>query len=59
VRPENKASAKIKFEDLGFKVMTRSCYLGGFIGEEDDQDEWLMSAIGELALAAKLYPQSA
>jgi hypothetical protein len=66
MRPENKANAKIEFADLGFKVTTGSRYLGGFIGEEDNQDEWLeeltekwTSAIGELVLAAKLYPQFA
>jgi hypothetical protein len=65
VQPSNKDTAQKEFQDLGFKVMTGSCYLGGFRGEKDKQDDWMQeltlkwtAAIGELAQAAKLYPQS-
>jgi hypothetical protein len=59
-------SAKLDFENLNFKVTPGSRSLGGFLGDPTKRDEWLAektsfwaSAIVELAVTARLYPQSA
>jgi hypothetical protein len=63
VQPSNKDTTQKQFQDLGFKVTTGSCYLGGFIAEKNKKDEWMQeltlkwtAAIAELVQAAKLYP---
>jgi hypothetical protein len=62
----NKAAAEPYFCDMKLKVVTRSRYLGGFIGSDRDLHEWLKDnvstwehAIGELSMLATKYPQSA
>ena len=54
------------FADLGFKVVTGSRYLGGFVGEDAAMSTWLekkltgwKEAVNELAYAAKTIPQAA
>jgi hypothetical protein len=41
VSTANLARTNADFADLGFKFMTGSRYLGGFIGEEAGRDAWL------------------
>jgi hypothetical protein len=45
VSTANFARANAEFADLGFKVMTVSRYLGGFIGEDAGRDAWLEEKI--------------
>ncbi len=66
VQEHNKAAAEIAFKDLGFTIVTGTRYLGGFIGSETDQSDWVKSktsdwadAVRELSLVAHRYPQSA
>jgi hypothetical protein len=37
VKEHNREAAEFYFKDLGFMVITCSCYLGGFIGEDLNQ----------------------
>jgi hypothetical protein len=41
VKEHDREVAKIYFKDLGFTVVAGSRYLGGFIGEEPDQQVWI------------------
>jgi hypothetical protein len=57
---------KVYFAELGFNVQTGSRYLGGFVREDEDRDEWLESKIvtwvdiiKQLPTVAGPYPQSA
>jgi hypothetical protein len=62
----NLERAKVYFADLAFNVQTGSRYLGGFIGEDENRDEWLASKItrwvdiiNQLSMVTGPYPQSA
>jgi hypothetical protein len=33
--------AKVEYYDLGFKVQMGNRYMGGFIGEDEYQDQWI------------------
>jgi hypothetical protein len=53
------------FKDLDFKVMTGSCYLGGFIGDKAEQQEWVedkaqtwADRVLELSKVAGRHPQA-
>jgi hypothetical protein len=66
VASHNLEKAKHEFKDLGFKVVTGTRYLGGFIGENEAFNEWIETktenwehAVTQLAAAAKDFPQSA
>jgi hypothetical protein len=61
----NLACAHAEFPDLGFIFKTGSRYLGGFIGDEAEIDEWMddkidhwVEEIKQIALVSKSYPQS-
>eukprot|EP00978_Attheya_sp_CCMP212_P044080 scaffold299795_cov75-Attheya_sp.AAC.2 len=61
----NLERAKIEFADLGFKVVTGARYLGGFIGSQAMQTEWIAEKVVEweasvqiLAKAARSCPQT-
>jgi hypothetical protein len=56
----NKDVVKIAFKDLGFTIVSGSCYLGGFIGKASDQQLWIqektedwVASIKELAMVAE------
>jgi hypothetical protein len=62
----NLERAKVYFTDLALKVQTGSKYLGGFVREDEDRDEWLESkvamwvdSIKQMSTVAGPYPQSA
>jgi hypothetical protein len=62
----NLEQAKVYFADLAFKVQSRSRYLGGFVGEDEDRDEWLdskivtwVNSIKQLSTVTGPYPRSA
>ena len=66
VAEHNVERAKAAFADLNFKVVTGSRYLGGFVGEAAAQASWVedkasswAEAVGELAVVAKRFPQTA
>jgi hypothetical protein len=66
VKDHNNERAKAYFEDLGFKVVRGSRYLGGFLGEASTQQTWVVKQtakwadpVGELSMVAKRYPQAA
>ena len=66
VSKHNVAAAKAAFSDLGFRVVTGSRYLGGFIGEEAAQAAWLddkisswAEAVGTMAGLTRRHPQTA
>jgi hypothetical protein len=41
VKEHNRRAAEIYFADLGFTVVTGYRYLGGFIGEAHEQQDWI------------------
>jgi hypothetical protein len=62
----NLERAHVYFADFTFKVQTGNRYLGGFVGEDEERDEWLESKIStwvnsikQLTAVAGPYPQSA
>jgi hypothetical protein len=62
----NLERATVYFSDLAFKVQTGSRYLGGFVREDEDRDEWLESKVAtwvnvikQLSTVVGPYPQSA
>jgi hypothetical protein len=65
VTPENKAAAESAFfADKGFTIVTGHRYLGSFIGDDADLDNWLSKkasawelAVKDLATVATRYPQ--
>ena len=66
VAAHNVERAKAPFADLNFKVVMGSRYLGGFVGEAAAQASWVedkasswAEAVGELAVVAKRFPQTA
>jgi hypothetical protein len=66
VARHNLERAKVYFSDLAIKVQTGIIYVGGFIGENKDRDEWLESkivicidSIKQLSMVTVPYPQSA
>jgi hypothetical protein len=66
VRNHNKEKAEVCFKDSGFKVVTGSRYLGGFIGDKAEQREWVLKKVQawaagvlELSKVAGRYPQAA
>ena len=66
VRELNKEAAEIYFADLSFTIVTGAPYLGGSIGEDQDQAIWIAKqakkwtdAVGELAYVAENHPQVA
>ena len=66
VRKGQEEAANTALSDLGFKIVTGYRYLGGYIGDSDDEAEWIakkvadyVAAIGELAKVAKRFPQVA
>jgi hypothetical protein len=66
VEEQNKKKAETCFKDFGFKVVTGSRYLGGFIGEKADQREWVekkaqtwADSVLELSKVAGRHPQTA
>jgi hypothetical protein len=66
VQEHNREKAKAEFRDYGFKIVTGTHYLGGFIGEAAAQKTWLEAktkdwaeAVSELAMVAERYPQAA
>ena len=67
VTPENLQLAQQSFADEGFKVVTGSRYLGGFIGSKADLEVWLEGKItmwmealgGEFSNIANIFPQTA
>jgi hypothetical protein len=66
VQEHNKAAAEIAFKDLGFNITIGTRYLGGFVGSDKDQSDWVNSktsdwstAIGDLSQVAARFPQSA
>jgi hypothetical protein len=66
VKDHNNEQAKAYFEDLGFKVVRGSRYLGGFLGKASAQQTWVVKqtekwadAVGELSMVAERYPQAA
>ena len=59
-------AARAALGDLGFNIVTGYRYLGGYIGDSDDEAEWIaekvgdyVAAISELAKVAKRFPQAA
>jgi hypothetical protein len=66
VASENKAAAESAFADKGFTIVTGHRYLGGFIGDNADLDNWLSKkasawelTVKDLASVATRYPQTA
>jgi N-formylglutamate amidohydrolase len=66
VKEHNKRAAEVYFEDLGFTIVTRTRYLGGFVGKELDQKDWIVKqaknwndAVGKLTYVAEKHPQPA
>jgi hypothetical protein len=66
VARHNLDRAKIYCADLAFKVQNGIRYLGGFVGEDEDRDEWLelkiatwFNIIKQTSTVAGSYPQSA
>ena len=66
VREADLEKARNKFEQFGFVLTTGARYLGGFVGMDENRDEWIdakvndwVHGIKELAKAAKKYPQTA
>jgi len=66
VKEHNKERAEVCFADFGFKVVTGSRYLGGFIGDKAEQREWVeekattwAAGVIELSKVVGRYPQAA
>jgi hypothetical protein len=67
VKEHNKRAAKVYLKDLGLTVLTGTRYLlGGYVGEEWDQNDWIVKqakkwtdAVGKLAYVAENHPQAA
>ncbi len=65
--PENhQTAAQHHLEGLDLKLLTGARYLGGFLGEDSDLEDWIkpkiqewVRGIEELALVARRFPQTA
>ena len=66
VHPNDKPEAKRIFAGTGIKIVTGQRYLGGFIGQEDDELQFmnkkvndLVETVKKLSSVGKTHPQSA
>ena len=66
VSEQNVPWAKEYFRGMGVQVVTGSQYLGGFIGEQETEDQWIQAkvegwaeSVRTLARVARKHPQSA
>ena len=66
VHPMKVQEVKLTFQELGLKVITGHRYLGGYIGNKEEEDGYLhgkvhdwQEATQKLAEVAKIYPQAA
>ena len=57
VAPRNVARAREFFQGMGFKVATRSCYLGSFSGDREAETTWLESKVQGSASTLSLIIQ--
>ena len=66
VSEQNVPRAKEYFHGMGVQVVTGSRYLGGFIGEQETEEQWIKAkvegwaeSVKTLAGVARKHPQSA
>ena len=53
VAPRNVSRAEDFFQGMGIKVVTGSCYLGGFVGDWEVENRWLAEKVQGWTESAK------